>query len=50
MSVNSLYYEYVAKVDGGIHMRQNSTTENVGSASGSHNIVEESVAGDDFFG
>ncbi|CAL9025908.1 unnamed protein product [Prunus brigantina] len=42
----SLYDEYVPKVDGGIHMRQSSTTKNVGSASGS-NMVGESV-GDDF--
>ncbi|BFG25021.1 hypothetical protein CerSpe_112950 [Prunus speciosa] len=44
----ALYDEYVAKVDGGIHIRHNSTTKNVGSASGSNNMVEESVVGDDF--
>ncbi|CAL8089962.1 unnamed protein product [Prunus armeniaca] len=43
----ALYDEYVPKVDGGIHMRQHSTTENVGSASGSNNMVGESV-GDNF--
>ncbi|CAL8155247.1 unnamed protein product [Prunus armeniaca] len=42
----ALYDEYVPKVDGGIHMRQNSTTENIGSASGSNNIGES--VGDDF--
>ncbi|BFG30245.1 hypothetical protein CerSpe_165190 [Prunus speciosa] len=35
----ALYDEYVPKVDGGIHIRQNSTTENVRSASGSNNMV-----------
>ncbi|CAL2230313.1 unnamed protein product [Prunus armeniaca] len=43
----ALYDEYVPKVDGGIHMRQHSTTENVGSASGSNNMVGEGV-GDNF--
>ncbi|KAH0981217.1 hypothetical protein GBA52_008394 [Prunus armeniaca] len=43
----ALYDEYVPKVDGGIHMRCNSTIENVGSASGSNNMVGESV-GDDW--
>ncbi|CAL2260675.1 unnamed protein product [Prunus armeniaca] len=42
----ALYDEYVPKVDGGIHMRQNSSTENIGSASGSNNIGES--VGDDF--
>jgi len=44
----ALYDDYVPNVDGGIHMRQNSTTQNVGSTSGSNNMVEESVVCDIF--